>query len=141
MKNRYKEIKIQDIPKGKYTGYYWLSDRTEPEIIWNKEKEIDLNWFGKLPFVVEANFYSAELEKSIQIKNIDGKYHCAVIDLKDCKLTPQKYIGHDLDGWDYEVVEAWEDREIKVIGTDDEFMKTKVPSWVAFKGFVKLKKK
>ena len=50
-------------------------------------------------------------------------------------------IGHDLDGWDYEVIEAWEDQEIEVIGSDNETMLTKVPSWVAFKGFVNSKNK
>ena len=131
MENRYKKIKIEQIPSGNYEGYYWLSNASKPEVI--KGQDIDKTKFGVLPFVVEANFYCRDTETSIQIKNIDGIYHVAQIDVKDCDAV--KYIGHDI-GADFLVVEAWE-----VI--EDEFlenMKTQVPAWTAFKGFVEPKK-
>ena len=134
MENRYKQISIEQIPSGNYEGYYWLSNAPKPDVI--KDADIDKSKFGVLPFVVEANFYCKDTETSIQVKNIDGVYHVAQIDVKDCDAV--KYIGHDIDA-DYYVVEAWEEE-------DDEFlegMKTQVPSWTAFKGFVepeKLKK-
>ncbi len=139
MKNKYKQIEINEIPAGNFEGYYWLSDKSKPELIFNKE--IDKTKFSQLPFVVEANFYSEKMEKSIQIKNIDGEYKCAIIDLSDCEYEAQKYIGHDLEynknHFDYFVVEAWEEKADELL----EGMKTKVPSWVAFKGFVESKTK
>ena len=129
MKNRYKNINITEIPEGNFEGYYWYSNKTKPEII--NSKKIDKKKFTQLPFVIEANFYSKETETSIQIKNLDGNYHIAIIDLKDCKVEPQNYIGHDI-GYDFQVVEAWEEKEDEFL----EGMKTEVPVWTAFKGFV-----
>ena len=129
MKNRYKKINIEDIPEGNFDGYYWYSNKTKPEII--SKKKIDKNKFTQLPFVIEANFYSNETETSIQIKNIDGKYHIASIDLKSCKSGAQNYIGHYI-GQDFQVVEAWEEKEDELL----EGMITEVPLWTAFKGFV-----
>ena len=134
MINRYKKINIEDIPTGNFDGYYWYSNKPKPEIINNTE--IVKSKLTQLPFVIEANFYSRETETSIQIKNIDGKYDIAIIDLKDCIIAPQFYLGHDI-GQDYQVVEAWEEVEDELL----EGMKTQVPSWVAFKGFIKPKTK
>jgi CRISPR type III-associated protein (TIGR04423 family) len=130
MKNRYKKINISDFPTGKFDGYYWFSDQPKPEII--IDKEIDRAKFQKLPFVVEANFYSKETHQSIQVKNIDGKYLCAQIDLTDCKSIPQTYIGHDIGGKNFLLVEAWEEKTDELL----EGMTTKIPSWSAFRGFV-----
>jgi len=126
--SRYKEISIDKIPSFKFEGYYWMSDSSKPQIIRNQE--IEKSVFGKLPFVVEANFYSKEKEISIQVKNIDGKYRVAQIDVQGCE--PITYIGHDIES-DFLVVEAWEDVEDSLL----ENMTTKVPTWTAFKGFVK----
>ena len=132
MTKRYKNINIEGIPNENFEGYYWFSNKPKPEIIRNEK--IDKNKFTQLPFVVEANFYSKETETSVQVKNIDGEYHIAIIDLTDCDTVPQVYIGHDI-GYDFQVVEAWEEKEDKFL----EGMKTKVPAWTAFKGFVKPK--
>ena len=127
MEKRYKRINIEDIPSGDFQGYYWLSDSSKPEVQY--EGEIDKSVFNNLPFVIEANYYSSDLGISIQIKNIDGIYDVAQIDVKD--LDAKKYIGHDIDS-DYLVVEAWQEEKNDLL----ENMTTKVPSWVAFKGFV-----
>lgn len=127
MEKRYKKINIEDIPSGDFQGYYWLSDSSKPEV--QNEGEIDKSVFNNLPFVIEANYYSSDLGISIQIKNIDGIYDVAQIDVKD--LDAKKYIGHDIDS-DYLVVEAWQEEKDDLL----ENMTTKVPSWVAFKGFV-----
>ena len=139
MDTRYKQIEIDEIPTGNFDGYYWFSDQSKPELIF--DLGIDKTKFTQLPFVIEANFYSKELNQSVQIKNIDGKYHCAIIDLSNCEFEPQKYIGHDLEynnkHFDYFVVEAWEEKKDSLL----EGMTTKVPSWTAFKGFVEIKTK
>lgn len=134
IKNRYKVIEINKIPEGNFEGYYWLSDQSKPEII--LEEEIDKEKFQRLPFVVEAYFYSRETFQSIQIKNVDGRYICALIDLSDCEQKAQQYVGHGIGSIDFLLVEAWEDKKDDLI---DEMI-TKVPSWVAFKGFVEPKK-
>jgi len=131
MERRYKKIKIEDIPNGSFQGYYWLSDSSKPVVQY--DGEIDKTVFIELPFVIEANYYSSDLDISIQIKSIDGVYDVAQIDVKDCEA--KKYIGHDI-GTDYLVVEAWQDKEDELL----EGMTTKVPSWEAFKGFVKSNK-
>ena len=131
--SRYKKINIEEIPSGNFEGYYWFSDSPKPEII--KSEEIDKSIFTKLPFVIEANFYCCDTEISIQIKNIDGTYHVAQVDVSECDT--KTYIGHDI-GSDFLVVEAWEDSEKDPLL---ENMTTKIPTWMAFKGFVKSLKK
>ena len=132
MADRYKKINVEDIPTGKFDGYFWYSNKPKPEVIRNEV--IDKTKFIKLPFIIEGNFYSKDTETSIQIKNIDGNYHIAKIDLKDCKIKPQIYIGHDI-GYDFQIVEAWDEKEDEFL----EGMKTQVPSWTAYKGFVEPK--
>ena len=129
--NKYKKISIEEIPSGNYEGYYWFSDESKPVVIRNKD--IDKSIFKKLPFVVEANFYSKQEDISIQVKNIDGDYHVAMIDVKDTEA--KKYVGHDI-GCDFLLVEAWEDKKDPLL----ENMTTKVPTWAAFKGFIELSK-
>ena len=128
MEKRYKKINIEDIPSGDFQGYYWLSDSSKPVVQY--EGEINKSVFANLPFVIEANYYSSDLGISIQVKNIDGVYDVAQIDVKDCET--KKYIGHDIDS-DFLMVEAWQDVKDELL----ENMTTKIPSWVAFKGFVK----
>lgn len=132
MEKRYKKIKIENIPSVSFQGYYWMSDSSKPVVQY--QGEIDKSVFTSLPFAVEANYYSKDLEISIQVKNIDGVYDVAQIDVKDCDA--KKYIGHDVDA-DYLIVEAWQNVEDELL----EGMMTKVPSWTAFKGFVKSSKR
>lgn len=134
--NRYQIIQLADIPAYNFEGYYWYSDADKPEPLTNGK--IDTAWFTALPFVVEANFYAAAEHCSIQIKNIDGQYHVARIDLFD--LDPElhlrrTYKGHDIEGRDFVLIEAWEEKQ------DDTLqlltgMKTLQPVWDAFAGFV-----
>lgn len=125
--DRYRKIEIKEIPSGDFEGYYWLSDSSKPVV--QKNGEIDRSVFSNLPFVVEANYYSEDTGISIQVKNIDGTYDIAQIDVKNCEA--KQYIGHDIKA-DYLVVEAWGDIEDDLL----EGMTTKVPTWNAFKGFV-----
>jgi CRISPR type III-associated protein (TIGR04423 family) len=131
MENRFKKINIEEIPSGDYQGYYWLSNSSKPDVQYTGD--IDKSLFNKLPFVIEANYYSNEKNISINVKNIDGKYVVSLIDVEGCEAT--EYIGHDIDS-NFLVVEAWEDKQDNLL----ENLKTKVPSWVAFKGFVESKK-
>lgn len=117
-----------------YEGYYWYSNKSKPEIAERISKEI----FTKLPFIVEGNFYCAEREISISIKNIDGEYRVYQASLNGLPIkqkSVQDYIAHDLKGIKkIKIVQFWEES-----GPDEllENMTTLVPSWQAFAGFIK----
>lgn len=132
MENKFKKISIEEVPDNiEFEGYYWYSDEIKPRILNNEI--IDKSIFKDLPFVIEANFYSASHKISLQVKNIDGEYHIGMIHL-DSVDDVQEYISHDLDGVKkFRMVEAWEEKEDELL----EGMKVLVPSWNAFAGFIK----
>lgn len=130
---RYQKIEKVEIPQGNYEGYYWKSNQNKPTVQY--EGMIPEVVFDEFPMSMEANFYDRVKQISIQVKNIDGIYHIAKIDLselEDNKTKTVKYLGHDI-GSNFELVESWGEK------TDElsENMKTLFPTWVAFKGFVK----
>lgn len=60
--------------KAKYIGYIWYSDSQEPDIFdGDRTVELELDAL-KNPFIVEAQLYSPELSKSVNIMFVDGKY-------------------------------------------------------------------
>lgn len=138
MNSVYKPIAISEIPQDiQFEGYYWYSNESSPRII-SSPAPIQQNWFTELPFVVEANFYSRVEQISIQIRYWDGIYHVAKVDLSQLERIPHdkvSYIGHDLDGRDFEMIEAWESRPDELL----EGMETLVPTWAAFAGFTNTK--
>ena len=75
-------IKIDDIPDYDYEGYYWYSDQSAPEVVFQQEKLVFKELLTILPFVVEGNFYAEQEKVSIQIRHIDGEYRIAQFDLK-----------------------------------------------------------
>jgi CRISPR type III-associated protein (TIGR04423 family) len=137
MSKYYNKISTDEIPTDVlFEGYYWYSNASKPVIL-NGESLDSLSIFNDLPFVVEANFYSKQEKMSIQVKNIDGTYHIAKIDLNlpnDFVKEENFYIPHDIKitGMQkYKMVEAWEEVEDDLM----EGMKVLVPSWTAFSGF------
>ncbi|PSR10207.1 MAG: TIGR04423 family type III CRISPR-associated protein [Bacteroidetes bacterium] len=141
MQSRHTSIGIKDIPIDLvFHGYLWLSNQQIPEIL-NGEK-VDITLFQTLPFIIEGNLWSEDEQFSIQIKNIDGEYRVSRFDLshsrEDYLLEEKTYIAHDLKGiGEYCVIEAWEEKKDELL----EGMKTLVPAWTAFKGFVDPKTK
>lgn len=140
MQRRYNSISIEDIPIDFYfEGYLWLSNARKPQILRNEK--IDIALFKQLPFIVEGNLWSVEQNVNIQIRNIDGEYQIASIDLSNCDtdhlLAEKTYIAHDLKGvTEYRIIEAWEEKEDEL---SLQGMKTLLPTWTAFKGFVNTK--
>jgi CRISPR type III-associated protein (TIGR04423 family) len=131
------KININEIPDINYEGYLWYSDKTKPEII-NSKKRFGKSMMKELPFVIEGNLW-AEIEKiSISIKNIDGEYQIFKYDLNSVNIetNSQKYRAHDLgEVKEFTLYQHW-------VGEEDllcEGMKTLVPSWTAFTGFIKNK--
>jgi CRISPR type III-associated protein (TIGR04423 family) len=134
----YQPITISEIPEDiLFEGYYWYSNDKSPKIISTPEP-IQQSWFTELPFVVEADFYAKAEQISIQVRHWDSVYHTAKIDLTQLdEITYDKvsYIGHDLGGRNFEMIEAWEPRPDKLL----EGMETLVPTWAAFAGFINTK--
>ncbi len=130
-----KEISIQEIDDTiSYEGYYWLSNQDKPQLVMGS---IPKDIFKNLPFVIEANFLG-ENNSSINIKNIDGKYKVHIANLEnitDKNVTSQQFLSHHLGTIkEIKIVQFWEE------GQPDEMLaglKTLIPSWTAFAGFVK----
>ncbi len=134
MTERYQSIQLRDIPGDiRFEGYYWYSNSRTPVVL-QTATQIEHSWFSDLPFVVEANFFAPAERISIQVRNIDGKYVVARIDLNnldsECHVA-SSYIGHHLQGLSFEVVEAWTPVADELL----ENMETLVPAWTAFAGF------
>jgi len=133
MSQAYQPISIQDIPTDvNFEGYYWYSNQPKPEII--RGEPIQLAWFTELPFVVEANFYSADAKLSLQVRHVDGQYQVAKVDfnlIDESLYDEATYLGHDLEGQRFKVRQAWQpDPDPFCAG-----MPVLVPAWSAFAGF------
>ena len=141
MQNRYSSIEIKEIPVDvAFDGYLWLSNEQKPKML--KGNKVDISLFQPLPFIIEGNLWSEKHQLSIQIRNIDGQYKIVRFDLshsyEDSLLEEKTYLAHDLDDVrEYLVVEAWEEKEDELLAG----MKTLIPAWTAFKGFVNSKTK
>jgi CRISPR type III-associated protein (TIGR04423 family) len=131
------KINIDAIPDYLFEGYYWYSYSPAPEPF--EEEKIEKAKFSSLPFVIEGNFYAKAEQVSIQVKHINGEYHITQFNLAELKPEfkhEQIYLGHDLGGRDFKMLEAWEE----VADPYLENMKTLQPAWSAFIGFVNYKK-
>ncbi|MEL6135669.1 MAG: TIGR04423 family type III CRISPR-associated protein [Bacteroidota bacterium] len=72
----YKELLVQNEDlAGNWEGYYWMSDAIKPEIIeLSKRAPLPFEIFNEiLPMVIEAQFFQAETQSSLSVKNIDGQ--------------------------------------------------------------------
>jgi CRISPR type III-associated protein (TIGR04423 family) len=140
MNSVYQPITISQIPNDiLFEGYYWNADDKSPTVI-SPPALIQHSWFTELPFIIEANFYARTEQISIQVRHWDGVYHVAKIDLSRLDgITHDRvsYIGHDLGGLDFEMIEAWEAKTDELL----EGMETLVPTWAAFAGFTNTKEK
>lgn len=131
------KIDINEIPDLNYEGYLWYSDKSKPEII-NSEKPFEKSMLKVLPFVIESNLWAEKEKISISIKNIDGEYQIFKYHLNDVniKTNSQTYLAHDLgEVIEFTLFQHWTEEEDPLC----EGMKTLVPSWTAFTGFIKNK--
>ncbi len=134
-----KKIEIHQIPFDlAYEGYYWYSNASKPIVL--RQETISEALFTTLPFIIEGNLYNEVMNISIHIKNIDGKYWITQANLNDVNpnnMTEKTYLPHDLNLKGIKkikLVHYWQESE------PDELlagMRTLVPVWMAFKGFVK----
>ncbi len=103
--------RIDNIPSGIYDGYYWMSNENHPEHFENSPlpdelKDLDS---GHNPFVIEAQLFDKENEKSISVKYVDGTYIIHEYNLTEtesdnqsdemaCCFTLKKYFANRIDG-------------------------------------------
>ena len=93
-----RQIKIDQIDysidySAKWTGYYWLSNKTRPEILENAQLSHDV-LKAEVPFVIEAQLTCGTT--SLSIRNVDGQ--CRITeydsaDLNDPNNTEEKFIS------------------------------------------------
>lgn len=122
-----------------FTGYYWLSDQTAPEVV---EGKFTLPETGKNPFIEEANIYAKDGSVSISIEHNDGRYLIGIVEwnlTSGIELEETEYLTHRLKGdtvsIDYsqaKLVRAW----IPIRDPECEDMEVLQPAWRAFKGFI-----
>lgn len=124
-----------------YEGYLWYSGENRPELI---NGRFDKSYFDPLSrnvtdslFIIEGNLYARDLKRSISIRFVDGQYLIHQADLANIdpeQFTPHKYKSHRLDGIQFvKMMQYWDETDDKLL----EGMKTLVPAWTAFVGFVK----
>lgn len=134
MKEARQLIDVNSLPSGEFEGYYWYSNSERPEII--KNESIQSGWFTKMPFIVEANFYSRKNNTSIHVKHIDGEYKITQVNLAeipDNLKTDQEFIAHDLNEIKkYHNVQIWRENVDELL----EDMITLTPAYQVFAGFI-----
>lgn len=117
-------------------GYLWYSDQRKPEII---AGPLDLkSKLTGLPFVVEGMLYDDQSKISYRVLHLNGKNTIQKIDLSDLsgvEHDEQIYFTRRVNSYErYRMIEAW--KEQSSLQGLPEF-KSLIPSWSAFKGFVK----
>ena len=126
---------LSEIPNLEFTGYIWMSDKSEPKILKNQKE--DFSNISKNPFIVEANLF-AETEKiSVNIKHIDGKYYISIIELnnipENAEIIEKIYLANPAVSKTEKLIfkQCWQE----FVDENCENMKVLKPTWTAFTGF------
>lgn len=87
---------FSEIPKGNYSGYYWMSDKDAPvQVNGEHNFPITLN-----PFVIEAMLWDENNKRSIMITHT-GRHHIYQYDVeilaKEGIFEEKQYMPHRLD--------------------------------------------
>lgn len=86
-------MKVNNIEQGKYQGYFWKSDASEPEVLDGAPFTESLDPMQN-PFIIEGQLYDADRGISYSIRYVDGEYVILRWDLKN-----------DLQGEDFDYTE------------------------------------
>ncbi len=81
---------INEVPRGSYSGYYWLSNAEKPVVVQGSFPEDILE--KSLPFVVEANLWDDGAGHSISIRHNGEKHIIVRYNLN----TPQGFEQHQV---------------------------------------------
>lgn len=122
--------------KTKYTGYLWMSNKTEPDIYENQELTEVLSE-SKNPFVVEGQLYDPISRSSYSIKYVDGKHIVVKYDLSELEQKYGKekcvaYRSNRMQGRKLYFIQYW-NKEKDELCEDMEVMKPAEQVFVGFK--------
>ena len=70
---------MKKIEKSEYTGYLWYSDKTETEVFYETEYELEIS-DDINPFIIEG--WLTDGKVSINIRHVDGKHLIQKFDLE-----------------------------------------------------------
>ena len=121
------------IEKSKYQGYLWYSDKSEPEVLNNKDFETEIA-DEKNPFIIEGCLFDGK--KSISIKYVDGKYIIKTYDLAQfdadgIEKKEKVFYSHRMEGRRLKFNQYWREQEDPLC----EGMKVLQPAELVFVGF------
>ena len=78
------------IPSGRYQGYIWMSDQSQPRVIDGQFEGMNLEPAN--PFVIEARLYDLDNRLSYAIHFHDGAYCACVYNVDELPQVEQSYI-------------------------------------------------
>lgn len=127
---------INNIPDQVFTGYYWLSNKEEPELLIDAVFPKDKFGEGVNPFCIEALLYSESKGISIHIQHT-GIYLVHAFDLNKLdglKIIDKTFLPHKLENVKkVKFKQVWEDEPL--IFDAEESMPTLKPTALIFCGF------
>lgn len=141
----------KNIPDIEYVGYYWMSDKTTPEVIGDTAEHPTVKLPEELrncldapamnPFVMEAQLYCPTEKLSIGIKYVDGQYiisRCEETKAipSDC-VTLKRYVANRMGKRRLLFRQYWEAKPDALCGGMDVLQ----PAAMAFVGFEKITEK
>ncbi|MGM0944692.1 MAG: TIGR04423 family type III CRISPR-associated protein [Bacteroidota bacterium] len=127
---------ISQIPDYKFTGYYWMSDKDKPVILFEESFPKSEMLKSLNPFCVEALLFSKEKKISIHIQHT-GQYLVTAYDhqeLDKLETVPKEYIPHKLEQVQKVIFkQVWEEMPLEV-DESTSFPSLK-PTALIFSGF------
>lgn len=129
------------LPKGRYTGYIWQSDKRQPRIYNNEVVDTEIVCVSSAnPFIIEGIIVirTDNEEVSYSIRYVDGQFIFSHYDLANIKRKKEKEIKNFLASFDkapgeLQFIQCWGEEE----DPNCEGMKTLVPQEFVFVGFKK----
>lgn len=84
------------IPAGRYQGYIWKSDQSQPDVIDGSFEGMDLT-IPANPFILEARLFEMDKSISLSVQFIDGSY---IFREWDVKTLPEGELQSFLPAFD-----------------------------------------
>ena len=127
---------ISQLPDYKFTGYYWMSDKDTPKVLFEEIFPKDQILASINPFCIEALLYSKEKGLSIHIQHT-GQYQVAAFDhqaLQGIETKKKEYLPHKLEQVKKVVfTQVWEEEALEV--DESTHFPTLKPTALIFSGF------
>lgn len=127
---------ISQIPDWKFTGYYWMSNKDKPVMLFEETFPKEKILASINPFCVEALLYSKEKGISIHIQHT-GQYQVTAFDhqeLDKVETVLKEYIPHKLEQVKKVIFkQVWEEAPMEV--DESTSFPTLKPSALIFSGF------